>query len=64
MALKAGKLKEYKFGFISTLHTFGRNLKFNPHLHVLVAECIIDKQNNVLLINKIMLKNTIIFTMN
>ena len=47
MALKAGKLKEYKFGFISTLHTFGRDLKFNPHLHVLVAECIIDKQNNV-----------------
>ena len=47
MALKAGKLKEYKFGFISTLHTFGRNLKFNPHHHVLVAECIIDKQNNV-----------------
>ena len=47
MVLKAGKLKEYKFGFISTLHTFGRDLKFNPHLHVLVAECIIDKQNNV-----------------
>ena len=47
MALKAGKLKEYKYGFISTLHTFGRDLKFNPHLHVFVVECIIDKQNNV-----------------
>lgn len=47
MAKKAGKNKNYKFGFISTLHTFGRDLKFNPHLHVLVAECIIDKDNNV-----------------
>ena len=47
MAKKVSKLKEYKFGFISTLHTFGRDIKFNPHLHVLVAECIIDKNNNV-----------------
>ncbi len=47
IALKAGKSKEYKFGYICTLHTFGRDLKFNPHLHVLVAECIIDKNNHV-----------------
>ena len=31
-----------KFGFISTLHTFGRDLKFNPHLHVLVAEAVLE----------------------
>lgn len=40
------KNKDYKFGFISTLHTFGRDLKFNPHLHVLAAECVIDKDGN------------------
>ena len=31
-----------QFGFISTLHTFGRDLKFNPHLHILVAECVLE----------------------
>ena len=46
MAYKAAPRKEYKFGYISTLHTFGRDLKFNPHLHVLIAECLIDKNNN------------------
>lgn len=25
-------------GFISTLHTFGRDLKWNPHIHVLITE--------------------------
>lgn len=43
---RAGKLKEYKFGYIATLHTFGRDMKFNPHLHVIVAEGIVDKNNN------------------
>lgn len=31
-----------KFGMISTLHTFGRDLKWNPHIHALVAEMIYD----------------------
>lgn len=32
-------MKEYfKPGFISTLHTFGRDLKWNPHIHVIVTE--------------------------
>lgn len=47
MSHKAAPNKEYKFGFISTLHTFGRDLKFNPHLHVLIAECVIDKDNEI-----------------
>ena len=32
-----------EFGYISFLHTFGRDLKHNPHIHVLVAERLIDK---------------------
>lgn len=40
----SGKLKKYsrkdKFtpGFFAFLHTFGRDLKWNPHIHVLIAE--------------------------
>lgn len=30
--------QKYYPGFFSFLHTFGRNLKFNPHIHVLIAE--------------------------
>ena len=47
MAYKQAPKKEYKFGYISTLHTFGRDLKFNPHIHVLIAECVIDKNKSV-----------------
>ena len=28
----------YTPGFISTLHTFGRDLKWNPHIHLLITE--------------------------
>ena len=40
----SGKTKEYKSkakclpGFFAFLLTFGRNLKWNPHIHVLIAE--------------------------
>ena len=38
--------KNYKaakhFGMIATLHTFGRDLKWNPHIHCLVPEMIYD----------------------
>lgn len=34
----ARKKENRKLGFISFLHTFGRDLKWHPHLHVLVAE--------------------------
>lgn len=39
-----GKLKKYSSkikktpGFFAFLHTFGRNLKWHPHIHVLIAE--------------------------
>ena len=42
--LKHGKLKKYtsktKYtpGFFAFLHTFGRDLKWHPHIHVLIAE--------------------------
>ena len=41
---KNGKTKKYKFlkkwlpGFFAFLHTFGRDLKWNPHIHILIAE--------------------------
>lgn len=34
--------KDFKFGFYSFLHTFGRDLKWNPHIHVLIAETIFN----------------------
>ena len=39
------KLKKIP-GFIAFLHTFGRDLKFNPHIHVLIAELTLDKIGN------------------
>jgi len=33
-------------GFISTLHTFGRDLKWNPHIHVLLAEIKLGEDNS------------------
>jgi hypothetical protein len=32
------KSESFKPGFISTLHTFGRDLKWNPHIHMLITE--------------------------
>ena len=29
-----------EFGMIATIHTFGRNLKWNPHIHCLIPELI------------------------
>ena len=29
-----------EFGMIATLHTFGRDLKWNPHIHCLIPELI------------------------
>jgi len=33
-----GKDTKFEFGMISTLHTFGRDLKWNPHIHMMVTE--------------------------
>ena len=45
---KVKKKYKYKYspGFFSFLHTFGRPLNFNPHIHVIIAECVVDKNNN------------------
>ena len=48
---KKGKLKKYtskiKYtpGFFAFLHTFGRDLKWNPHIHVLMAELKLGNNN-------------------
>ena len=43
---KKARKEKRKLGFISTIHTFGRDMKFNPHIHTLCAECTIDKDGN------------------
>ncbi|MDO4499957.1 MAG: transposase [Erysipelotrichaceae bacterium] len=35
-----------EFGEIATLHTFGRDLKWNPHIHALVPELIYNSKKN------------------
>lgn len=32
------KKEKFKPGFILTLPTFGRNLKWNPHIHAIITE--------------------------
>ena len=34
------------FGAIASLHTFGRNLQWNPHIHILVCEDAYDTKND------------------
>lgn len=34
------------FGMIATLHTFGRDLKWNPHIHALIPELIYDPKKD------------------
>ena len=45
---KVKKKYKYKFmpGIFAFLHTFGRPLNFNPHIHVIIAEGLIDKNHN------------------
>lgn len=38
MFKKINKSKNYTPGFIMVLHTFGRDLKWNPHIHCLLTE--------------------------
>lgn len=35
---KLNKTENFTPGFICVLHTFGRNLQWNPHIHVLISE--------------------------
>ncbi len=34
-------------GFFAFLHTFGRDLKWNPHIHVLIAELKLSEDNSI-----------------
>ena len=38
MFFKINKSKNFTPGFIMVLHTFGRDLKWNPHIHCLISE--------------------------
>lgn len=50
--LKDGNLKKYlshikwTSGFFAFLHTFGRDLKWNPHIHILIAEMKLGNNNS------------------
>lgn len=39
------KKRGLRSGIITVIHTFGRNLNFNPHIHALVTEGTLDNQN-------------------
>ena len=38
MSFNLNKSRNFTPGFIMVLHTFGRNLKWNPHIHCLISE--------------------------
>ena len=38
MFFELNKSKNFTPGFIMVLHTFGRDLKWNPHIHCLISE--------------------------
>ena len=42
---KSNKSKLFTPGFISVLHTFGRDLKWNPHIHCLISEGGVSNDN-------------------
>ena len=48
--VKKKKIRKYNLkytpGFFAFLHTFGRPLNFNTHIHVIIAECVFDKFKN------------------
>lgn len=43
----AYKFQKRKPGIISFIHTFGRDLKWHPHIHALVAERYVDKDGKL-----------------
>ena len=42
---RKSKKRNLQVGVINVIHTFGRDLKFNPHIHALVTEGVIDNKN-------------------
>lgn len=43
---KKDKKADFRLGFVSFLHTSGKSLNLHPHLHVLLAEALVDKHGN------------------
>ena len=43
MFRKLNKAEHFTPGFICVLHTFGRSLQWNPHIHVLVSEVAVGR---------------------
>ena len=43
---KKAKKENRQFGYILFIHTFGRDLKWNPHIHALICEGYIGNDNN------------------
>lgn len=41
----------YKNGFMCALHTFGRDLQWNPHIHCLMSEVLINVSGNIVRFN-------------
>lgn len=41
---RKSKKRQMEVGVITVIHTFGRDLKFNPHIHALVTEGAIDNR--------------------
>ena len=39
---KRAHKEKRQFGYVLFLHTFGRDIKFNPHIHALIAEATLD----------------------
>lgn len=46
-SLKLFNNEKRKLGFIAFLHTFGRDLKWHPHIHLLLAERYINKDGKL-----------------
>lgn len=42
---RKSKKRDLQVGVITVIHTFGRDMKFNPHVHALVTEGAIDNRN-------------------
>lgn len=42
---RKSKKRNLQVGVITVIHTFGRDMKFNPHVHALVTEGAIDNKN-------------------
>lgn len=42
---RKSRKRQLQTGIITVIHTFGRDLKFNPHIHALVTEGAMDNRN-------------------